>query len=201
MTSSNYMAGRKQYKRPQALLFAENPGTLSNGAYIPDGYEVGQSNKTSDDFIILSDHNRSPISLRINRIEKRERMVNGRMRSFHVTDKLSISTSWTMLPSRSFASNPAFNDSTGKSSIEQYTVDGGAGGVELLDWYQSHTGPFWVYISYDNYSNFNGSNKYDHLNQYSEIKEMYISDFNYSVEKRGGTNYDMWNISISLEEA
>lgn len=201
MTSANYMAGRKQYKRPQALLFADNPGTLSNGAYIPDGYEVGQSNKTSNDFIILSDHSRSPISVRINRIEKRERMVNGRMRSYHVTDKLSLSTSWSMLPSRSFDSNPAFNDSTGKSSIEQYTVDGGAGGVELLNWYESHTGPFWVYISYDNYSNFSGSTKYDHLNQYSEIKEMYISDFSYSIEKRGGTNFDMWNVSISLEEA
>jgi hypothetical protein len=30
---------------------------------------------------------------------------------------------------------------------------------------------------------------------------MYITSFNYSVEKRGGTNYDFWNISVTLEEA
>jgi hypothetical protein len=30
---------------------------------------------------------------------------------------------------------------------------------------------------------------------------MYITDFSWNVQKRGGTNYDMWDVSISLEEA
>ena len=47
----------------------------------------------------LSEHNRQPVSLSNNRIEKTQRMSNGTMRKFFVVDKKSISISWTMLPS------------------------------------------------------------------------------------------------------
>ena len=30
--------------------------------------------------------------------------------------------------------------------------------------------------------------------------QVYIADFNYSVVKRGGSNHDLWNISVTLEE-
>ena len=30
---------------------------------------------------------------------------------------------------------------------------------------------------------------------------MFISNFDYTIEKRGGNTYDMWNVSITLEEA
>jgi hypothetical protein len=111
-----------------------------------------------------------------------------------------------MLPSRSFALPPEFGASgkstqTGNNSLE-YTSDGGAGGVELLDWYENHKGPFWVYLAYDKYSVF-GKNDlaYGHLGQYNQVVEMFISDFSFSVVKRGGTNFDFWNISVTLEEA
>jgi hypothetical protein len=42
---------------------------------------------------------------------------------------------------------------------------------------------------------------YMHLGHYSEIIEVFISDFNYTVVKRGGNNFDLWNISVTLEEA
>ena len=104
MATSQYMLGRKKYQRPQAMLWADNQGLLSGGVYIPDGYEVGTDFSGYseeelaqitgvDSFIILSDDNRSEIQFDINRIEKRERMVNGHMRSYHMADKLSISTS------------------------------------------------------------------------------------------------------------
>jgi hypothetical protein len=83
-------------------------------------------------------------------------------------------------------------------SSEQYTVDGGAGGADILEWYDDHTGPFYVYLSYDKPQNFAGD--YDRLNEYSEVIEMYISDFSYTVVRRGGTNHDFWDISITLEE-
>lgn len=179
--------------------------------YVPDGYEVGQSIK-GEDFIILSDHNRKDISFKPERIEKRERMINGRMRSYHIADKLTISTSWEMLPSRSFSNNPNFN-SSGADSLEtrrdnitgqtvsgtEYTVDGGAGGNELLDWYQSHTGSFWVFLAYDNLSGFS-INNYSKLSQYGQVIEMFISSFDYTVTKRGGSNHDFWNVSVTLEE-
>jgi hypothetical protein len=161
-------------------------------------------------------------------------MANGTMRSFFIADKLTIDTSWSMLPSRGFRDHPGFNnentnsdpeiDNSGKPQLmaqpysggaeipaspsgskfypqEQYTADGGAGGGELLNWYESHTGPFWVLLSYDKYANFGtGEDARQKLNKYSQAIQMYISNFNYSIVKRGGNNFDMWDVSVTLEE-
>jgi hypothetical protein len=230
MATQTYINGRRKYARPQAMLWANNSGTLTNGFYVPNGYEInsdttGISDQSLlDQFLILSDDNRGEINFNNNRIEKRERMINGRMRSYHIADKLTISTSWNMLPSRSHGLNPSFN-SSGKTSLineglrepgtdasfsqlpnvtiqnQEYTTDGGAGGVDLVDWYDSHKGSFWVYLAYDKYSNFGKDNlAYAHLGQYNELIEMFVSDFSYTVVKRGGSNYDFWNVSCTLEE-
>lgn len=210
MATVNYMSGRKKYFRPQALLFANNPGAVVDGIHIPDGDEF-------DDFIILSDDNRSPISFSNNRIEQRERMVNGRMRSYHIADKMTISTSWSNLPSRAFGSDPDF-DSEGISDINSstgiritqngqsttiprqfFTTDGGGGGVDLLNWYEKHQGSFWVYLAYDKYTNFE-EEKYQKFAQYNEVVEVFFSDFSHSVTKRGATTHDYWDVSLSLEE-
>lgn len=246
MATANYMTGRRQYQRPQALLFADNPGRketivnpttgLSEIHYIPNGYEVGASVPSGidqslvDQFIVLSDDNRQPISFGTIRIENRQRMINGRMRSYHIADKLTISAAWDLLPSRSFMDVPLF-DANGKpskqvpgdannnsiiqpgetvpittkgnpyNSDKQYTSDGGAGGAELLDWYENHQGSFWVYLSYDKYPSFGkDTTGYSQLNKYSQVVEVFFSDFSYSVVKRGGSNHDFWNISLTLEE-
>jgi len=206
MATQTYINGRRKYARPQAMLWANNSGTLTNGFYVPNGYEIksdttGISDQSLlDQFLILSDDNRGEINFSNNRIEKRERMINGRMRSYHIADKLTISTSWNMLPSRSSGVAPDFN-SSGKSSEVSYTTDGGAGGVDLVDWYDSHKGSFWVYLAYDKYSNFGKDDlAYAHLAQYNELIEMFVSDFSYTVVKRGGSNYDFWNVSCTLEE-
>ena len=210
MTTNNYMAGRKKYQRPQAMLWADNPGTLVGGFYIPTGNEIGSDTMEDNDFIILSDHNRDTIDFTPTRLESRKRMINGRMRSYHIADKLEISTSWSLLPSRSYGLRPDFgtdenSELEGKSDMfrsnAEYTVDGGAGGAELLNWYENHQGSFWVYLAYDKYTNFgNDDAAYGHLAQYNQIIEMFISDFSYSVERRGGTNHDLWNVSVTLEE-
>jgi hypothetical protein len=156
----------------------------------------------ADEFITLSDHNRGSIDFSPQRIETRQRMINGRMRSYHIADKLVISTSWSMLPSRSYALKPNFNEEGVASTPGlEYTADGGAGGAELLEWYNNHQGPFWVFLAYDNYPLFGSDNAaYGHLGQYNQIIEMYISDFSYSVKKRGGSNHDLWDIQVTLEE-
>lgn len=226
MSTLSYMTGRKKYQRPQAMLWANNSGTLVAApkeddpdfkVYVPNGLEIGQDPGSEvdtslyDQFLILSDDNRSSLDFSTTRIETRERMINGRMRSYHIADKLQLSTSWQMLPSRSYFTVPDFNPTTGISPNNgyglstgadlQYTTDGGAGGVEILDWYENHQGPFWVYLSYDKYSNFGKDSKaYGHLAQYSQLMQMYFSDFTYSVVKRGGSNFDFWNISVTLEE-
>jgi hypothetical protein len=240
----SYISGRKQYSRPQAMIWSDEAPTILDTKLIPIGYEVG-SDLTGIDpiaaetqFLILSDHNRSAIDIKTQRIEQRKRMVNGTMRSYHIADKLNISTSWDMIPSRGFAVYPNFaqentnilltiNDieypiarKAGEPSVllpsekdavapktyyadksQKYTVDGGAGGGEMLEWYENHTGPFWVMLSYDKYNNFGdttaGRNR---LSEYSQSLQMYISDFSYNVVKRGGTNFDLWNVSVTLEE-
>jgi hypothetical protein len=200
MTNSTYLDGRRKYGAPQAMLWSENPGTLANGFYYPDGYEVGANttgvaNEEQDTFLILSDHNRSELSFASERIQNRLRMINGNMRAYNIADKIAISTSWQMLPSKSFKFNPNFN-STGQQTIgdinEQYTIDGGAGGLQLLDWYNFHQGPFWVFLAYDQYAD---------KTKYNQIVQMYFKDFSYSVVKRNGpSRNDLWNINITLEE-
>jgi len=215
MATNDYMIGRKKYSRPQGLIFADNPGFLDGGKIVPEGSEM-------TDFIILSDDNRAPIEFDTERLESRQRTINGRMRSYHIADKLKISSSYKLLPSRAFSEATSFSSATGKpdSLVErtldggvsrpvnpsgsayykdqQYTTDGGAGGLDLLDWYESHQGSFWVYLSYDKYNNLN--NEKNRLSEYSEVVEVFFSNFTYSVEARGGSNHDFWNISFSLEE-
>ena len=201
MATSGYIAGRKTYRRPQAMLWSDAPPETSNGFYVPANFEVNAAT-AGDDFLILSDHSRKEISFKPERIEKRERMVNGRMRSYHIADKLTISTSWDMLPSRAFSGDPQFNTTTGLVStagLTQYTVDGGAGGNELLDWYNNHTGSFYVFLAYDKKGNFAESGQYGHLAEYNEVIEMFVSSFDWNVVKRGN-NFDFWNVSVTLEE-
>ena len=196
IATPTYISGRKRYARPQAMLWSNNSGTISEGIRLPSGYE-------KEDFLVLSDHNRGEIGISQQRIENRQRMINGTMRSYHTADKISISCGWSRLPSRSYSRNVNF-DSSGSPTLSgatEYTVDGGAGGVELLDWYENHQGPFWVYLAYDKYSNFGkDSEAYAHLPQYNQLIQMYFTDFNYSVVKRGGNNFDFWNITVTLEE-
>lgn len=209
ISTSTYISGRKKYSRPQAMLWADGPGTVSNGIIIPTN-SLGDPAVEKEDFIICSDHNRKEISINQQRIESRQRMINGTMRSYHIADKVAISVSWERLPSRSFSRNVIF-DSNGKAVMsgtdQEYTVDGGAGGVELLDWYENHSGPFYVYLGYDKFNNNSfkvvgnvEDESFNHLGVYNDIKMMYFSSFDYTIEKRGGTNFDFWTISVGLEE-
>jgi hypothetical protein len=201
-----YMLGRKKYRRPSGMLWSENTGTLQNGLYVPNGYEIGADPEGVEDpdlvdqFLLITDDNRQTLQFKNERIEKRERMINGRMRSYHIADKLTLSTSWTLIPSRSHDDIPTFNTVTGSSPNKSYTTDGGAGGADMLEWYESHKGSFWVFLAYDKKGVFKGTtDAYDHLQQYNQVVEMFISDFSYSVEKRGN-KFDYWNVTATLEE-
>lgn len=212
MATQTYLDGRKKYARPQGMMWSVQPPQVINGKYVPYGLEVNDNtNSISDDsikdqFLILSDDNREPLKFNSIRLESRKRMINGQMRSYHIADKLNISTSWTMLPSRGFATYPNFNLTTGKpdpalTQAQMVTSDGGAGGVDMLSWYENHTGSFWVYLSYDKYTEFEkDGSRYLKLAEYPQAIEMFVSSFDYEVVKRGGHNHDLWNVSISLEE-
>ena len=199
MASKNYMQGRMSYlkggTRPQAMLWSDNAGTLEDGYYVPQGTE-------GEDFIIVSDHNRSEISFSNERIETRQRMVNGGMRSYWIADKLKISTSWERLPSRPFNGNVTFdiNGNIDTPNYISYTVDGAAGGMDMLSWYESHPGAFYLFLSYDKYR-INGIEDYGRLQTYSQVLKVYFSSFDYNVEKRSGGGFDFWTVNVSMEEA
>ena len=196
MASLAYLANRKKYIRPQAVIWMDATVDISN---------IDISGTEYDNFLILSDHNRSELNFNTQRIESRQRMINGTMRSYHTADKLQISWDWNMLPSRSFDKDPEFNaqgiiSASGSIPID-YTVDGGAGGREILDWYNNHPGAFYMMLSYDTYNNITGQNQYDQLSKYNQVIPVYFASFQYNVVNRGATNHDLWNISVSLEEA
>lgn len=214
MAESLYMLGRKKYARPQAILFSDSSPqrvTINGGTpdqdfiFVPPGIEEFSEDYTptiTDSFIVVSDHNRQNLDFKTQRIEKRERMINGQMRSYHIADKRSLSVSWNNLPSRAFSELPSLGQNGKPSaSLDRFTVDGGAGGADLLDWYENHSGSFWVYLAYDKPQEFDReSNPYGHLGKYTEFFEVFFTDFQYSVSKRGANTHDFWNVSLSLEE-
>lgn len=185
MASPTYLANRKMYTKPQAMLLADGY-TSASGFYVPDGVEY-------EDFIILSDANRKEIDVKLERIENKKRMVNGRMRGYHIADKRTYSTSWNMLPSRPFAVAPEFNTS-GIATVPStdYVADHGAGGQTIKDWYDTHPGEFWLLLSYDAVT-------YGSSAGYVEAVRVSCADFQYSIVKRGVV--DFWDVSLALEEA
>jgi hypothetical protein len=199
MSNSQYIQNRWKLnglrRRPQAVAFAYNFGILDSGLLVPEGTEF-------ENFIILSDHNRGPIDISKQRLENKQRMVSGSMRSYHIADKNTFSWSWDELPSRAFSGDPQFDLETGMAtdnSLTPFTVDGGAGGVEMIKWYEDHPGSFYMFLSYDRFDKFS-TDKYNRFQQYNDVVEVLFSSFEFSVSRRGGNTHDFWNISVSLEE-
>jgi hypothetical protein len=79
--------------------------------------------KFGADFV--TDHNRSPLAISINRIENSKRTANGTLRKSFIADKHSFSMSWDMVP-----------------NTKTYTVDRGLGAGDIYDFYRNNTGPF-----------------------------------------------------------
>ena len=107
---------RRAYTRPQALVFSDKKWTFNGYAYEPPA-DLPYSDP--DHFLVLSDHNRAAISMNKNRIETRERMIDGSMRSYWVADKMNISTSWNLLPSRALPalSSEIYSENNGEFDI------------------------------------------------------------------------------------
>ena len=126
----------------------------------------------------LSEHNRQPVSLDKNRIERAERMANGTMRKIFIADKYSIQCSWNKLPSTS-----------------TMTVDGGYGAEQIRAFYKAKgIGSFKLKISY------NGVSERD------EIITVMFTDCSFSLNKRnvkmvsGVDPQEFWDVSITLEQ-
>lgn len=79
----------------------------------------------------ITEHNRKPLSISVDRIEKATRMANGTMRKYWIADKHSFSVSWDNLP---------------RTTV--HTVDGFAGGDAMKSFYDTNQGAFPLKVYY-----------------------------------------------------
>ena len=186
MVATGYLQGRKKWDRPQAIIFSNVRFRIVEGGYIPP-----EDANEGTDFMILTDHNRGDLQMNPNRIESRSRMIDGTSRSHHVVDKATLNTSWSQLPGVVATEKLIFDPITGEqvSGGASYVADDSSSAEDMIDWYDTHTGPFWVYLSYEK----NGTQM-----QYIDQKLMYFESFSKTLSKRG--LYDIWKIEISLSE-
>ena len=69
---------------------------------------------------VLSDHNRSELSIDIEILERRARTANGTLRKYHVGEKRTFSVSWTDLPG---AWPHTVDEHYGAKTLETYLKD------------------------------------------------------------------------------
>jgi hypothetical protein len=126
----------------------------------------------------MSEHNRAPINLDFNRIEKTQRMSNGSLRKIWIADKKEISSSWIALPTYS-----------------TLTVDAGMGAVDLRSFYMNKgKGTFKIKISYNA------------VESRDEIITVSFTSCTFSISKRNvksslaSVPQEFWDVSLSLEE-
>lgn len=132
----------------------------------------------------ISDHNRSPLSINIERIETKNRMADGTLRRYVVGKKRSFSISWENFPSKITQSY------SGKTGLG--TVDGGWAGEDIESFHNSNDGAFQVKLR-------KGTDEAKAANDGTlEVVTVMISDFSKEVVKRGVV--DLWNLDIVLDE-
>lgn len=198
------IANRWEYSRPNLITLSNNQGRyFVDGdlkVWLPEGSE-------GTDFVFLSDHNRSSAPFETDRIGTRKRMIDGKMRAYHIADKLSLNLSWDDIPSRAYSSLGGYADwAANPNACAKFTVDGGAGGLEMLKWYDAHKGSMWAFFSFDNVYTPVASDTV--FRGYGRVYEVMITDFSYDVSRRSGGyrvgmdtySIDLWNVSMSLEE-
>jgi len=120
----------------------------------------------------ITDHNRSPLNVGTERIEKKQRMANGTLRRYTVAKKRTWSTSWDMIPS------------TNTKATGMTTADGGWSGEQIEAFHNTTNGEFDMQLRLGDGT--------------IETVTVMVTDFSKEVVKRGIV--DFWNLSITLEE-
>jgi hypothetical protein len=164
------------------ILSAEQP-TESNA--VDGSWNIGATAGT--DYIFLTDDNRSDLQLSIQRIEYKKRMINGRMRSYHIADKKSFSTTWADIPS-----SASYVSENVKSFNPAW-----ASGKEILSWHENHPDSFYLMLVYDT-PNPEGTGTIP-VKYKVETYNVFFESVTYNIKTRG-PEYDHWDISVSMVE-
>jgi hypothetical protein len=172
----------KKYLRPAMIILCSHEPIQEESNWDLTGGVDGE-------FLYITDDGRDPVSVSVERIESRQRMANGRMRTYHIVDKKSFSTGWTDLPSRANR-YPTSEDGL----VNQITSDGFGAGQDIKNWYETYVEDFWVLLVYD------GVDGESAASGQVEKYNVFFESFDFTVSKRGQFN-DLWNVNISLVEA
>lgn len=128
----------------------------------------------------VTDHNRQPLNVQTERIEKSDRMANGTLRKYVVAKKRSYDFTWNLVPSK--------RNVSGALS----TADGGIAGEEIETFFNTQDGAFLMKVR-------KGSDTAKAANDGTiETVTVMFSDFSKEIEKRG--LIDLWNITLRMEE-
>lgn len=177
----------KKWLRPSLIILCENEPIAGTGG------DAGKWDLGSN-YLYLTDDGREPVSVDPQRIEYKQRMLNGRMRSYYVADKRTFSTSWRDLPSRSEdASQKYISEYQRRTSTIKY-----AAGQELKKWYETYTGSFWMLLIYDG-PEYDASTNNKTADQQVEKYNVFFEDFSFNIVKRGQF-HDLWDVDITLVE-
>ena len=159
---------------------------MASTVYLPVGslLYIDTSATDTPTWVKLSEHNRQPMSINQNRIQKVTRMSNGTLRKFFIADKREFSTSWNMLP-----------------SFSNMTVDAGYGAVDLKSYFEGTKGQgvFKLKIVY-------GKNQTTPFADREEIFTVSFASCSFEVIKRNVKDsssnpaQEFWNVSISMEQ-
>ena len=159
---------------------------MAHTVYLPVGSLLFVDTSATDTptWVKLSEHNRQPMTIGQNRIQKVTRMSNGTLRKFFIADKREFSTSWNMLP-----------------SFSNMTIDAGYGAVDLKSYFEGTKGQgvFKLKIVY-------GKNQ---TTPFANREDMFLVSFtscSFEVIKRNVKDsssdpaQEFWNVSISMEQ-
>jgi hypothetical protein len=141
-----------------------------------------------DSWVKISDHGRSPLSISVDRIETKERMADGTLRRYVVAKKRTFSCSWDNLPDK----NVSFlaNGQSGEWMEEFYNDNDGAFAMRL------RAGTDEATALAEALTRTGGDPALaDNKREFTVM----FSEYSKEVLKRGKT-FDLWNISITLEE-
>ena len=150
-------------------------------------------------WVYLTDHNRQPIKIVFEVIEKTNRMADGTLRRYVIARKHKISTSWQLVPTKTAE-----------------TVDGNKAGAWMQSFYESNVFvPIQVKLinaqivtdpASGSTSNINSAedtyygSSFDVTNTKTPHTYItYITNFDYEVVKRNN-KYDLVNINIEFTE-
>lgn len=124
----------------------------------------------NDIVVPLTEHNRQETPVNTEEIASATRMVNGRLRKYHVADKRTWTLTWEMLP-----------------VFDADTVDGKTGSSTLENLYRTYKGEFILSVQH-----------VDPTLDFSV--PVIFRSFNKTHPLKGRGSKDFWNVDLTLEE-